>query len=496
MNRPIVGSSHLRICLVVLLPLLAIRQWLMPLPSSLWLDETATFWIVKDGPSQIFHRCLGWPTQSCLYSWIAWIGYAAAGPNEFALRLPSVLATAATTFLLYRLGARLMDSQTGLLAALAFNLLPGVPFSSVDARPYAFALLSLVGATLVLVRWTNEGRPILGAGYAALASLTVYFHYLFAPAFLSHIVYLVWRLRANSAVGWRSGLGWLTAAGVLTTPLVLGIVDLATQGTSLSFVETTPPPDSFYEALTPPALVCGLVVGTLAAWFLAPGLTFEARPISKDVGLLVFTWWLVPLGLAYAVSLLTPLKVFMARYVVCAAPAIALIFAWLARGIQPGVARGLVAVMLAFIGLANAVGRNVWPIHGGQDWRGAMAFVRQIVGDPQTPVLVRSGFIESADPRWHDRLVPNENLMAPLSIYPAAGRVIPYPIRLDGPNKPFAEHIVSDILANVPEFVAVTSDVPGFHLGFDRLLAPFDFELASSRSFPRVHVLVFRKRLH
>jgi hypothetical protein len=123
-----------------------------------------------------------------------------------------------------------------------------------------------------------------------------------------------------------------------------------------------------------------------------------------------------------------------------------------------------------------------------------MEWERGMVSSPATPVLVGSGFVESNDPRWRAGLVPDGNLMAPLAAYPAAGRVVPYPGRLDGPNAAFADRVARDVLASAPEFLVVTSDPEGFHLGFDRHLIPLGFESVNGRRFEGVEVLAYRKK--
>ena len=46
--------------------------WFGLITSSFWLDETGTWWIVKDGPAQAIHRALQWSGQSPFYYLTAW----------------------------------------------------------------------------------------------------------------------------------------------------------------------------------------------------------------------------------------------------------------------------------------------------------------------------------------------------------------------------------------------------------------------------------------
>src|SRR6266545_4890425 len=105
---------------------------------ALWADELATWGAVR----------LGW------------------GP---ALRLPSVLAMAAAAGLLSILGARVAGRPAGLLAGLAFAVVPTTSRYAQEARPYAFAILFAVLASLALV-WLLD-RP--GWPRAALYAVAV-----------------------------------------------------------------------------------------------------------------------------------------------------------------------------------------------------------------------------------------------------------------------------------------------------------------------------------
>jgi uncharacterized membrane protein len=74
---------------------------------------------------------------------IAALAIRIGGQSEFVLRLPALLAAILTAWLLYRIGARLFDQKTGLLAALVFTLSPEIAKSAtVNARPQAIALIT------------------------------------------------------------------------------------------------------------------------------------------------------------------------------------------------------------------------------------------------------------------------------------------------------------------------------------------------------------------
>jgi hypothetical protein len=83
-----------------------------------------------------------------------------------------------------------------------------------------------------------------------------------------------------------------------------------------------------------------------------------------------------------------------------------------------------------------------------------MATERHIVGDPATPVLFESGFVESSTQNLDLRAAPGF-LTAPLSLYPAAGRVIVLPYKFGESSRPYVESVASRLEGHSSRFVLV-----------------------------------------
>ena len=63
--------------------------------TSLWLDETITYWAVADGGFlDAIEKTLRNPPQSVLYTPFVWAAVQLGGPSEAVLRIPSFIATA------------------------------------------------------------------------------------------------------------------------------------------------------------------------------------------------------------------------------------------------------------------------------------------------------------------------------------------------------------------------------------------------------------------
>ena len=199
--------GHVR-WLAILTAVVIFSLWVMPLSSSLWLDELGTWWVVKDGAGDTIHRALTFHGQSPLYYLIVWSARVVGGRSEVVLRLPSLIAAVVSAILLYRLALTLISREAARLTVLAFAATQIVAFEASEARPYAIATTVTIASTLALVRWLDDGRRWSRAlVYALLAITVVWMHYLFALVLVAHGVYAVIRLRRGETEPDRSPSG-------------------------------------------------------------------------------------------------------------------------------------------------------------------------------------------------------------------------------------------------------------------------------------------------
>jgi hypothetical protein len=248
--------------------------------------------------------------------------------------------------------------------------------------------------------------------------------------------------------------------------------------------------------LAPPPIVLGLLTGLLAAR-LCFG-TFRLRPpaLSRDTLVLLASWAVVPIVLPFAISVLTPNKVFIGRYLLAAYPGMALLGAWVIRGIAPRSARSLVLFLIATFSLAAYGGMTrLWPNHGSQDWRGAMAAVRSITGDTQVPVLMQSPFIESMDERQFSDPGHRGLLLSPISFYPCGGNVIPFPNKVNDRTLRYLGEVISATLEPSGRFILVTSEgKTGLREWLAERLESRGFTVRPRGDFGEVSVTLFEQR--
>ncbi|MEY9969612.1 hypothetical protein ABIA33_007701 [Streptacidiphilus sp. MAP12-16] len=119
---------------------------------ELWRAELASWSAASRSVPQLF-RLLGHvDTSSGAYYLFLHFWIKIFGDSIVALRLPSVLAMAGAAGCVALLGRRMFSSSAGVLAGLAFAVMPAVSRYAQEARSYAFTILGVTVATMLLLR--------------------------------------------------------------------------------------------------------------------------------------------------------------------------------------------------------------------------------------------------------------------------------------------------------------------------------------------------------
>jgi mannosyltransferase len=393
--------------------------WLWPLPSSLWVDEFGTWWVIQGGIREVIDRAWTYQGQSPLFYVLVWGLRHLTGSGEWALRSPSVVAAAASAYLLYRLIVRLVDTECARIAAIVFITWPIAVFAAADFRPYALATFAVVASTLVLVRWLDRGGLGTAAGYVALVAVTFYAHYLFGLVVIAQGIYAFARVRERST---RVRLRDLAFVGVamfaVLAPLAVGAAALWERRAAVGFTDTVTLEWVIVLAV-PIAIVGALAVGGLLV-LLGRG-KLVRPPIGRVDLLLLVAWTVAPMAALILIALVSPIGL-QARYTLVWVPAAAGLVALAIRALEPASLRRIVVavlVIVAILTLANAQ-------HLG-DWRGAMWAARDRADD-RSVVLVESGFVESLRLEWFDDAERRSYLGAQASYYRVPGRVVVLPV--------------------------------------------------------------------
>ena len=480
-------SSEHRRFLFVVLALVVIGVWLLPARRSLWIDEAGTYWVVKDGLSQTWHRALTFQGQSPLFYLVEWVARAATGRSEIGLRLPSLISSVVSLFLLFRLSRRLIGEEGAWIASIIFACLGSVAVEASEARPYAFALMLLLASTLSLVRWLDVGKLRYGAAYAILVAATVYAHYLFVLPVAAHLVYF-WYRRHNTPVRPRTYAAVLVCAAALASPSFVQLASLLGRRHSLE-IPTSLAFKDFIYVLAPSSIVIGILGGWLIARWVDRCSLSQIETGRWDRALIA-TWWVVPPLALYFFSVATRTTLFVPRYFLSAAPALALIPAWWISRLLSERARRIVVtavVLLSVLVLPDVLRAQ------DEGWRAALHDANSLSLSRQTPILIRTALTESWQATWLLQPERASYLLSPIYMYPIRGRAYPMPLYLNAATREYLNRLASNVLIGSQRFVTISREFDPFELWIEGRMEPLGFRPTFSNSYGKVSLTLFER---
>jgi hypothetical protein len=354
---------------------------------SLWLDEGSTFAIASQGGSVLWHGISHDGGNMLAYYVLMHVVIGLFGDAAWVMRMPSVLALAATGALMVAIALRLFDdARTAIAAGLLTVISLPLVFWGQDARGYALLVAFTCASFLALIAILQTPlryAPSRAATTAYVATLVIalYLGYdvvLVIPAQLALL--LVFRERA------RVVTGCLLLVALLCVPLLVLALERGSGQlffvTPLSFrvlgqaavtLLSAGLPPNFHDTFTTVATVVVMALAALVAivWVGRAALS-DARPTHSWPLLLPLGWLL--LTSVIAVLLLAigePIE--LERVTVLVIPALALLLAWtFSDPALPPYASSFLLALLIVLRLAQVI-----PAYGvsPEDWKGARAYV-------------------------------------------------------------------------------------------------------------------------
>lgn len=284
---------------------------------QLWQDEYSTWYAstlkFSDFARLISHVDLSVaPYYLFMHGWISLFG-----DSPTALRAPSIAAMAITGGLIVLLGQRLFDLGTGVVAGLAFAVIPTVSRYAQEARPYGFATMLAVLATLLLVRaihsptwpnWLWYGATMLALGYTHVIAITLAVPHLIAirSAVKRHDVLRLWR--------------WLAAAIAIVIFVVPYALSASKQSDATAWIKVNPAALRDY----PVDFIGSWKIVAILAILSGIAMIMLWRPARVRM-IMLATWALVPPLIAFAGG--QRLHLFLFRYFLFTLPAWSLLAA-------------------------------------------------------------------------------------------------------------------------------------------------------------------------
>jgi hypothetical protein len=432
------------------------RLWIAPLPSSLWVDEMVTMFVVHHGSNDP-SLAVAPQIRNSAYYVLPKASEALFGTSEVSYRLPSVLAMAVGLWFIARLAARFVHPRAGWFAAFTCLLLPGINYQADDARPYAFGTCVGAAAIWFLVRWLDKGRWRDAAWFVVCAALLWRIHLIFWPLYLVLGLYtVVRRMRGETEVGWRRIAGVFALLGILLIPVLLTAVALLKQAKAHVIA-----PEPNYRELKrslqlPLPLFTAGIAFLLSRLFNWKGLRARTPGASTC---LIFGWWLIPPLALFAFSRFTGDSVFVARYLYIALPGAALVAVFACARFIPAARWNQLAIVLGLVVLG---GMGQWrvpsPQHNKSNWRAAAKTIDELKLDPATPIICPSPFIEAESPVWRpDYRLPGF-LYAHLPVYRLTGKPYLLPFQPSLEAEAYAARLSESVLDKWDRFVIYGGD--------------------------------------
>jgi hypothetical protein len=402
---------------------------------SLWLDELHTAWCVAGDLGDVAPRArIG--NYSPAYFYLVWVSTRAAGLNEWGLRLPSLLAGIALIPVMHFATARLTGSRAAGLTAAALVALDGglAGWYAQEARPLALVqLLAVVHVWLLFELVSSSRRP---AAYYALRVLligaTAALFYLHYTAVLLLCGELAWYAARRLFAGRSAPVHYrardltldLTLAGAACLPAATHLAEIFRRRANWEQFVRQP---TWRELIglfesAPWALAISLLASAaaLVLWAMprgrgqpsgampAPAVDRSSRPAAP---MLPCCWYLVPLGVAAALTYTGLAHVCYPRYLMASSVALPVAAAsGVALAARKHAALAvLVGLLTAWVvqtrpgwgheaetGFTARLAGSLTIEHFVEDWQGAVEFVRQRDGGSGQPVFLWAGLIEAA----------------------------------------------------------------------------------------------------
>ena len=149
----------------------------LPIPRSLWLDETVTTWVKSGDWSQAWHRALNFQAQSPLYFLLIKMWPLS---SDFGLIATSLILGAISGFGVYLTVKELLGRDAALFSILLLLTNIDLLKVSIQVRPYSLGLVGATWSPLFLFWWLKYKELRFLVCHLLFALLAFYAHYLFS----------------------------------------------------------------------------------------------------------------------------------------------------------------------------------------------------------------------------------------------------------------------------------------------------------------------------
>jgi Dolichyl-phosphate-mannose-protein mannosyltransferase len=426
---------------------------------SFWVDEAGTFWMAHEGPIAAIQHTWHWPGQSVLFAVISSFFSLQSGPlREFVLRIPALIGLLVAFYFVYRLAEAAIGRGSGFIAVALFAFHPITLQMGEQARPYSLALAAVTGSCWALYEWVETRERRFLVSFVIASTLIIYLHYFFTFLFVCQMLYLLYVFAVERRLRrWAEILGAYIVAGALALPLWPHMRLLLHEAHTLPFVKAV----SFIQVtdyLLPSLPMFSVVAAALLVQFLFPNSLHRPRALNRAFLVLTFCWWVLGPLVFFIISLVTPMRIFLPRYLAFSAPAQSLLIAYAGFSVFGASMGRLWALAAVLLSIASP---SPWSILAGrhvgiEELRPFLQIIRRESISHTPPVFYSSPLPESNFYDWQSGLAKGSYLYAPFVAYPMKNKLLPLPYRLTDEVKAHISNVIQSELTREPEVIFVT----------------------------------------
>ena len=342
--------------------------------DSLWFDEAFSVRIARRSLSEIV-RLTTTDVHPPLYYLLLHFWTRLFGETESTVRMLSVVFSALTVFVIYRLALLLFDRRTAVLTALLTALSPLQIFYAQEARMYAqLTCLSTISVYFFL-RWLKDGKRLSAVLYVISTAMLLYTHLYAVFVVLAQCLYfaiLFTLARETFQKRWRAWLAMSFITGLLIVPWTLIAFQQAARARGRFWIKE---PDWFapFQTLIEYSGSLWLTLLLLPLFLYGVKRCCEQRVTAETLSLprlreLLLLWLTLPISLPFVLSkLMTPF--YLTKYTLAASLPFYLFTAVGLTQVRSAAGQGILVVLIC-ICLATVLSSDLTTLKR-ERWRDA-----------------------------------------------------------------------------------------------------------------------------
>ncbi len=434
--------------------LITVFLWGQTLNSSLWLDETLTYWVSSGSFSEMRERVFQFQGQGWIYYALPWCLIQLGVTSEIAIRLISLVSLLAVLPLALSIFRRYLSEFGALIGLLVLLLSEASFFAATSARPYSLALLFGVLSLQLLLQYYKSNDFVALLLSALNLGLSILTHYFFVGLLFAGLLITIIEKGSDQ----RKKVFALAMLGITSLVVLFiskdHIAYLLERSTEISF----PGRPTILE------LVLILLNGSVVFLFLisyiiastVKGDRSNSLPtaVLRSMMIVSFIWYLVPTLLLFALAYtLGSVTLFSERYLLPHLLSLPLLLGAISERLPLGRSRSLMIVIFgAFVLMGNSV--REYP---KEDWRGAVSNLKEKSNG--RPTIFFPGLVESGSLTFLEEQRNKGYLSAPLFYYGFNQDIELAPLNIESENlRHYWEKLLAKVTASEKGFLFVFND--------------------------------------